>query len=104
MSKPELAEDYPLILTTGARRYTSFHSEHRQIKTLRKLTPEPFVEIHPKTAEEHGIKEGDWVIVENMFGNWRSNVNSLVPHKNVGKMGFGAPYKGIMCKIYKETD
>ena len=29
----------------------------------------------------------------------RSNVNTLIPHKCIGKFGFCAPYKGVMCTI-----
>ena len=36
-----------------------------------------------------------------LFGVWKSNVNSLVPHRVLGKMGFGAPYKQLPAKIYK---
>ena len=35
----------------------------------------------------------------NLFGVWKSNFNSLVPHMNIGKLGFGAPYKGVMCNM-----
>jgi anaerobic selenocysteine-containing dehydrogenase len=35
----------------------------------------------------------------NLYGVWKSNFNSLIPHFQVGKLGFGAPYKGIMCNI-----
>ena len=34
---PAIKEEYPLILTTGARTYVSFHSEHRQIQSLRDM-------------------------------------------------------------------
>ncbi|MDR2108778.1 MAG: molybdopterin-dependent oxidoreductase, partial [Coriobacteriales bacterium] len=70
-SDPEYAKDYPLILTTGARQWASFHSEHRQIPHLRALHPDPSIEIHPKTAEPLGVREGDWVIVENSLGKIR---------------------------------
>ena len=36
-----------------------------------------------------------------LFGVWRSNINELVPHKFVGKLGFGAPFKCIICKVEK---
>ena len=29
----------------------------------------------------------------------KSNTNSLIPHQNIGKLGFGAPYKGVMCNM-----
>lgn len=71
ISTPELAKEYPLVLTTGARKYTSFHSEHRQLKTLREIDPNPEMEIHPETAANLGIIEGDWIVVENMYGKAR---------------------------------
>ena len=70
-STPELYKEYPLIMTTGARTTSFFHSEHRQIPYLRQLTPDPWVQIHPKYAAEHGISEGDWVWIENHRGRAR---------------------------------
>ena len=136
ISKPDYAEQYPLFSTSGSRRYSSFHSEHRQVPSLRQIDPWPWVQINPETAKEYGITDGDWVEVYNMlgaarfkaeitpivkpgilncahgwwfpeqdgeepnlYGVWKSNFNSLVPHFNVGKLGFGAPYKGIMCNM-----
>lgn len=131
-------DEYPLVLTTGGRHIAMFHSEHRQISSLRKLNPWPLVTIHPDTASKEGIEEGDWVAIENplgrcvmkacirpvvdprvvhcqhawwypeqegeapnLFGNYKSNVNNLIPHKKVGVTGYGAPYKTVICKIYK---
>jgi anaerobic selenocysteine-containing dehydrogenase len=64
MSTPELLEDYPLILITGGRHIGYFASEGRQIPDLRKLVPDPQIQIHPSTAKENGISGGDWVWVE----------------------------------------
>ena len=136
ISKPDFAGQYPLITTSGSRRYSSFHSEHRHVPSLRQIDPWPWVQINPETAAEYGITDGDWCEVYNMFGEarfkaevtpvmkpgilncahgwwfpeqdgeepnlfgvWKSNFNSLVPHFNVGKLGFGAPYKGVMCNV-----
>ena len=136
ISRPQDAEKYPLISTSGSRRYSSFHSEHRQVPSLRQIDPWPWVQINPETAKEYGVTEGDWCEVYNMFGEarfkaeitpvikpgilncahgwwfpeqdgeepnlfgvWKSNFNSLVPHQNIGKLGFGAPYKGVMCNL-----
>ncbi|UWG97952.1 molybdopterin-dependent oxidoreductase [Dehalobacter sp. DCM] len=65
VSTPEIMKEYPLVLTTGARRWSFFHSEHRQISRLRAIHPDPLVEIHPQTAKELGINEGDWCWIEN---------------------------------------
>jgi anaerobic selenocysteine-containing dehydrogenase len=67
-STPELFKEYPLILTTGQRSFEFFHSEHRQLPTMREFHPYPKTEINPETAAELGIKEGDWVWIENMRG------------------------------------
>jgi anaerobic selenocysteine-containing dehydrogenase len=64
VSAPQSAAEYPLILTTGAKIREFFHSEGRQIASLRKKHPEPLVEIHPDTAFSLGIEEGDWVWIE----------------------------------------
>ena len=67
-STPELLDEYPLVLTTGARRWWSFHSEHRMIPSLREHHKWPTLQIHPETAERYGVANGDWVWVENHRG------------------------------------
>mgnify|MGYP001114713657 CR=1 FL=1 len=138
ISTPDLASEYPLVLTTGARSWGLFHSEHRQIPTLREMHPDPEVEIHPQTAAELGIIDGDWVWIENshgrcrqkavvtssidprvvhakhgwwypemegaepeLFGMWECNINQLLPWGQQGVSGYCAPYKSLICKIYK---
>lgn len=68
ISTPEVANDFPLVLTTGARIPYFFNSEHRQLRRLRKAHPDPLVEIHPDTADPLGIKNGDWVWIETLRG------------------------------------
>ncbi len=136
--REDLAEEYPLVLTTGGRETTSFHSEHRQVPSLRAIMPDPLVQINPETAAKYGIKDGDWVCIENPLGKaiekaqitpivdprvihaqhgwwfpeqdpetpnlsgvWKSNINSLIPHQAIGRIGFGAPFKNVACRIYK---
>ena len=67
-SCPDLAKKYPLILTTGGRHMPFYHSEHRQVKSMRKMHPDPLVQIHPQTAEKLGIKDGDSVWIESPRG------------------------------------
>lgn len=71
LQTPELAKDFPYVLTTGSRRKEFFHSEHRQISSLRKLRSEPQVELHPGIADLHGINQGDWVIISSPRGSIR---------------------------------
>lgn len=70
-SAPELAKEYPLMLITGGRFLPFYHSEHRQIDSLRKQRPHPTVQIHPQTASELGIEDGDWVWIETLRGRIR---------------------------------
>ncbi len=67
-STPELFKDYPLIMTTGGRSEGYFHSEGRQIESLRKLNPDPLLDIHPDTAKSLNIVDGDWVLIESPRG------------------------------------
>ena len=136
VSTPEKMEEYPFVLTTGARTYCYFHSEGKQIPYLREINPDPLIEINPQDALELGIADGQWVRVSNPFGScvlkakvtqtvypglvmaqhgfwfpeedgeephlydvWRSNINLLMPHFYVGELGFGAPYKCLICKV-----
>jgi anaerobic selenocysteine-containing dehydrogenase len=67
-SSPDTCREYPLIITTGARIRTFFHTEGRQIESLRRHNPDPEVEIHPDTAGALGIDDGDWVWIESPRG------------------------------------
>ncbi len=71
LAAPDVADDFPLVLTTGARISYFFNSEHRQIEKLRKAQRFPQVEIHPDTAARHGITNGDWVWIETRRGRIR---------------------------------
>ena len=64
--EPENA-GYPLVLT-GAKSRHHLHSSYRWLEKLRKRRPCPRTLIHPKTAAEHDIGEGDDVIIETAQG------------------------------------
>ena len=80
-SRPDLAKDYPLILSTGRRSPAYFHAEHRMVPWLREIEPDPLVEIHPDTATEHGIGNGEWVWIENWLGRakFKAKLTLVVP-------------------------
>ena len=71
MSSPELAKEYPLVLISGSRLLHYWHSCYREEKRLRKVYPDPLVQIHPQTASKLGIKQGDWVFIETPEGKIR---------------------------------
>lgn len=61
---------YPLTLTFF--RLIQFCDEHhRNIPRLRRPVPEPFLEIHPRTASTQGIDNGGWLILETVSGKVR---------------------------------
>jgi len=61
-------EKYPLILSIGNRNLYCTHSQHHQVRALKKMYPEPFAEIGPETAKGFGIEDGDRIVVETNRG------------------------------------
>jgi anaerobic selenocysteine-containing dehydrogenase len=122
-SAPELARTYPLTLTTGGRLPMFLHSQHRNIVSLRKLHPEPYLEIHPATAQNLGIREGDYVAVESPRGmlkvkalltegimpqvvhlphGWaEADCNLLTDHKNRDPISGFPGLKSSLCQVRK---
>jgi anaerobic selenocysteine-containing dehydrogenase len=64
------APDYPLILIS-TKNPDYLHSSYRWIERLRKRSPDPVSEIHPDTAKELGIHEGEEVIIKTRWGEMR---------------------------------
>ncbi|HEY7166013.1 MAG TPA: molybdopterin-dependent oxidoreductase [Candidatus Binatia bacterium] len=63
VTRPDVAADYPLILTNA--KFTTFmHSQQRALSSLRKVSPEPSADIHPETAARYKIANKSWMIVE----------------------------------------
>lgn len=74
-STPELYEEYPLILTTGTRRWSLFHAENRNNPRLRALAPEPLAEMNPNDAKKYGVADGDTVWLENHLGRAKRHLH-----------------------------
>jgi anaerobic selenocysteine-containing dehydrogenase len=94
VSRPDLAERYPYILNAGLRTPVFFHSEHRMIPWLREIRPDPIVEIHPETANRHGIAQGQWVDIESPRGRikQRAKLNEGIdPRVVVAEHGWWFP-------------
>ena len=71
LTTPELFEEYPLIMACGGRSFEFFHSEHRQLPTMREFHQWPLAMINPEDAEKYGITDGEWVWIENWHGRFR---------------------------------
>ena len=65
---PEVAEEFPLVLTTGGGFMPYCHSEHFNNPIIRFVKPDPYFTINPETAEKMGIEEGDWCWIETRRG------------------------------------
>ena len=96
-SEPELKKDYPLIFTTWHHE-CFHHSNNRQIATLREREPDPIIEIHPETAGELGIQDGDQVYIETRRGriNQRAVLTEGIDPRVVApSYGWWFPEQGV---------
>jgi len=70
-STPELAAEFPLILTTGNSLKWYYRSQHKHLAKMRKQHPYAQVTLHPDTAAGLGIAEDEMVWVETPMGKVR---------------------------------
>jgi len=94
---PELAEEYPFICSTGLKLGIHTHTQFRTLPWIREIEPDPFGEIHPRTAAELGIEDGDWMIVESPKGSIRVRARvkaTIHPRLVMVTHGYGEPYAG----------
>jgi len=123
LSAPQLALEYPLTLITSARQPMYLHSQHRNIPSLRRLLAEPYLEIHPKTAKECGVGDGDYVVVESKRGELKirarltegimprvvyiphgwveADCNLLTDHENRDPISGFPGFNSSLCRIRK---
>jgi ferredoxin-nitrate reductase len=85
---------YPYVLTTG-RLYGHWHTQTRtgRIEKIRKMHPNPFLEIHPRDAKAIGVQDKDWVEVQTRRGTARFPITvtrSIAPGTVFVPMHWGA--------------
>ena len=124
VSTPDLAKEYPLVLTTGARQLNFLHTQMRNISRLRDSHPEPFAEIHPEAAIEYGIEDGDRITISTKRGSIEIKAKVTedvlpqlvrIPHgwreANCNVLTFARPadpvtgvpnYKALLCRVEKK--
>jgi len=66
-SFPQTTEEYPLVLTSY-KENSFMLTGFKMIDSLRRLTPVAVVRLNPQTAEELGMKDGDWICIETKKG------------------------------------
>jgi len=122
---PRITKEYPLILITGARMLEYWHTESRNVQTLRKRAPEPLAELNPKTAKEFKVGDGEIIFVETSAGSlqikarvtediregvvsiphgWDSaNVNLLTDNQFADPVSGCSVTQGIPCRVRRKT-
>ncbi len=126
LSRPDLLAKYPLVMTSGARVMAYTHSQFRNIPSLRKLMPEPLVDINPADAAPRKIKTGDAVTVSSPRGSikmkanvtdailegvvslphhWpgEANANTLVDDRTLDPISGFLPCKSQLCQVTREA-
>jgi anaerobic selenocysteine-containing dehydrogenase len=118
---PEIARDYPLVLTTGGRSRNFMHSQGRALKTLLAREPDPRVQIHPEDAASRGISDCEWVEIASPLGAitmraWLTDVvtpgvvhtvhsrvghdiNELIPDDGLDPISGFPPLKSNLCEV-----
>jgi anaerobic selenocysteine-containing dehydrogenase len=89
-SRPDLAAQFPLILTC-AKNAVFCETQFRALPSLRRLARDPEIEIHPSAAQDRGISPGDWVHIETHRGSVRARAKlngSLAPNVVCGQHGW----------------
>jgi anaerobic selenocysteine-containing dehydrogenase len=119
----EPSERYPFALISGSRVNAFTHSQHRHIARLRKLAPQPLVEINLGVAKGLGIAEGDGVVVQSASGSIRlkakitpdihpkvlsiqhgwdeANANILTDDEHLDPVSGYPGFKTILCQVRK---
>jgi anaerobic selenocysteine-containing dehydrogenase len=124
-SAPDVAKEFPLILTTGARLPMYVHSRTFRIPWLRSLHPDPTVDINPLDAEERGISPGNWITLAtskasvrvranvseivlpgmvNMYHGYpEADVNQLIECDYIDSISGYPGFKSLLCEVTKTS-
>jgi anaerobic selenocysteine-containing dehydrogenase len=122
-SAPEVAEKFPLILTTGSRLPMYQHSRTFRLGWTRGLRPDASVDINPRDAAARGIQAGDWVSlstprdsvrvranltevvpagVVNIYHAWPEvDINRLVEPDYLDPISGFPGFKSLLCEVAK---
>ncbi len=85
-------ENYPFVLTTGARKSLFYHSRHQNIPRFRTIHPEAFVEMHPDDAAQLNIQHNEMVRVSSEIGTL--DIRVCIRHRSELRKGVIEIYHG----------
>ncbi|RJR53736.1 MAG: hypothetical protein C4576_01340 [Desulfobacteraceae bacterium] len=123
-STPEIAERFPLILTTGARLPMYQHSRTFRLGWTRGLRQDASADINPKDASDRGIRQEDWIRlstprnavrvranitevvppgVVNIYHAWpEADVNRMVEPDYLDPISGFPGFKSLLCEVRRE--
>jgi len=126
VSSPEVAKEYPLILTSGARLPMFIHSRTFRLPWIKGLRPDPMLDINPKDAEIRGISSGDWVslstkrgaiqvrahlteivslgVVNIYHGYPQADINLLIEPDYLDPISAYPGFKSLLCEVKLITE
>lgn len=90
---PEMSDEYPLLFT-NAKEEAYMLTGFKQVAAIRKVRPDPVVELNPETAHKLGLKEGEWVYIETREGKIKQKLSlnrHLDPRVVMGAFGWWFP-------------
>jgi len=121
VSSPDVAAQFPLVLTSGGRSRNYTHSQGRLLRVLQEREPEARLQIHPEDAAARGIREGDRITVASPVGEiemkaWLTdvvrrgvvhafhgwpghNINELIPDQGLDRISGFPPFKSSLCEV-----
>lgn len=104
---PDLAEEYPLVISDVHAYRLCNHSYYHDVPYLRELQPEPWVKINPATAAQYGIADGDWMDIESPHGSIKMVARyfePIAPDVLMTKRGWWQPCEELGLPGYGTLD
>ncbi len=101
--KPEENREFPFVAMTGARIVYAIHSRCHKVPSLRRMRPEPLVDINPSDAAALGIQQGDDVEIYNIAGSvvMKANLSNVVA---AGEISMYHGYEEANCNELIDVD
>jgi anaerobic selenocysteine-containing dehydrogenase len=123
LASPDVAKDYPFVLSTGSRLPMFIHSRLFRLPWVRSLRPDAAADLNPADAVALGIAQGDQIEVATPTGSIRvranltqmvrrgdvhmfhgysnADVNTLLEADYLDPISGFPGYKGALCAVRK---